>query len=36
MIARTPKGEWAGLIRYLFGPGKGNEHTHQRVITRGS
>ena len=24
-----------GLIRYLFGPGKANEHTDQRVITSG-
>ena len=23
------------LIRYLFGPGKANEHTDQRVITSG-
>ena len=36
MIAKDTQGaSGRALIRYLFGPGKGNEHTDQRVITSG-
>jgi hypothetical protein len=36
MIAKVTRGaSGRGLIRYLFGPGKANEHTDQRVITSG-
>ena len=36
MIGKVTKGSSGrGLIRYLFGPGKANEHTDQRVITIG-
>ena len=37
MIGKISKGaSGRGLIRYLFGPGKANEHTDQRVIAIGS
>ena len=36
MIEKDTQGaSGRALIRYLFGPGKGNEHTDQRVITSG-
>ncbi len=36
MITKDTQGaSGRALIRYLFGPGKGNEHTDQRVITSG-
>ena len=36
MIAKDTQGaSGRALIRYLFGPGKANEHTDQRVITSG-
>jgi hypothetical protein len=36
MIAKVTRGaSGRGLIRYLFGPGRANEHTGQRVITLG-
>jgi hypothetical protein len=36
MIAKVTRGaSGRGLIRYLFGPGKANEHTDQRVIALG-
>ena len=36
MIAKVSRGSSGrGLIRYLFGPGRANEHTDQRVITSG-
>jgi hypothetical protein len=36
VIAKDTQGaSGRALIRYLFGPGKGNEHTDQRVITSG-
>jgi hypothetical protein len=36
MIAKDTQGaSGRALIRYLFGPGRGNEHTDQRVITSG-
>jgi len=36
MIAKVTRGaSGRGLIRYLLGPGKANEHTDQRVITSG-
>ena len=36
MIAKVSRGSSGrGLIRYLFGPGRANEHTDQRVITAG-
>jgi hypothetical protein len=36
MIAKITQGaSGRDLIRYLFGPGRANEHTDQRVITSG-
>jgi hypothetical protein len=36
MIAKVTRGaSGRGLIRYLLGPGRANEHTDQRVITAG-
>ena len=36
MIGKISKGSSGrGLIRYLFGPGKANEHRDQRVIATG-
>jgi hypothetical protein len=36
MIAKVTRGaSGRGLIRYLLGPGRANEHTDQRVITSG-
>ena len=36
MIAKISKGaSGRGLVRYLFGPGKANEHSDQRVIVSG-
>ena len=36
MIGKISKGaSGRGLVRYLFGPGKANEHTDQRVIASG-
>jgi hypothetical protein len=36
MIAKVTRGSSGrGLIRYLLGPGRANEHTDQRVITSG-
>jgi len=36
MIGKITKGSSGrALIRYLFGPGKANEHTDQRVVTSG-
>ena len=36
MIAKVTQGaSGRALIRYLFGPGKANEHTDQRVVTSG-
>ena len=36
MIAKVTRGSSGrALIRYLFGPGRANEHTDQRVITSG-
>lgn len=36
MIAKVTRGaSGRALIRYLFGPGRANEHTDQRVITSG-
>src|SRR5664280_789179 len=36
MIAKVTQGaSGRALIRYLFGPGRANEHTDQRVITSG-
>jgi hypothetical protein len=33
VIAKVTRGaDGAGLVRYLFGPGKANEHTDQRVV----
>jgi hypothetical protein len=33
LIAKISKGSSGrGLVRYLFGPGKANEHTDQRVV----
>jgi hypothetical protein len=36
LIAKISKGSSGrGLVRYLFGPGKANEHTDQRVVASG-
>ena len=36
MIAKVTRGtDGAGLVRYLFGPGKADEHTDQRVVGAG-
>jgi hypothetical protein len=36
LIAKISKGSSGrGLVRYLFGPGKANEHTDQRVVATG-
>ena len=36
MIGKITSGaSGRALIRYLFGPGKANEHTDERVITSG-
>jgi relaxase-like protein len=36
MISKVTQGaDGRALIRYLFGPGKANEHTNQRIVTSG-
>jgi hypothetical protein len=36
VIAKVTRGtDAAGLVRYLFGPGKSDEHVDQRVVATG-